>query len=182
MRRLTGILPFLFFISSCVTMDEERVQKDRQPEQPVAVEPYTEKVDLRELQQNLQMVKNQHDLGLDERSFNTCDVAAGYSRTNNCRIKVFSVLPIQILCRNSRGTVEAVNDYELRPLVSDSIKWQIAGYEGGSRSSRSGHLQIRLVSNKGIYRQKLTLFKDKKYLRLRVSSAERIIVPADWCS
>jgi hypothetical protein len=139
-----------------------------------------ERVDLNQLQKVLRMDRDQRNLGLKVKKFNTCKVGSGYTKNRYCRQKYLSVVHFRIRCRASTGTVEEVSHTELMPMTS-RLQWMLAGQIGRIRTDYEGFGQIIIVTNFNPRNNRLILRGHENNLGLRLNGVSHIMVPSDWC-
>lgn len=139
-----------------------------------------EQIDTAGLQRSLDMERPADDLGFAERQFNTCDAGYGYSSTHNCRSRHFVVVHFRLQCRDSDGTVSSTN-YQVRPVHSDQVKWNLGGYESFTRTDHDGFGQIRWIAPSSQKKNRLRLTVNGKFLALTAEEITRVVAPDQWC-
>jgi len=205
---VSSIFYIVVISAGCVSVEELRDSRDSRYKQPTTSEvhgrPHSAKrrssptkynsqprtieiapiksVDLFKLQKILGMSRSISSLGYQEKRFNTCRDAANIFSKQNCQTGFLIVLHLQLLCRDSMGTVQHVSNFSLTPVVSSHVKWKIGSISGFSKTDRDGFGQVLLVNSYPLISKKLLLQVKNYALRLDVKQVKRIIVPEDWCS
>ncbi len=90
------------------------------------------------------------------------------------------VIHFQLQCRDSEGTISNA-DYEVTPVVSDRVKWNLGKAEGLTETDTAGYGQIRYIASSSQKNQKLRLTVNGKYLILTASEVRRVVAPGSWC-
>lgn len=140
-------------------------------------------IDYEMLQKSLGLDRDIHELGYEEKSFNTCEVGYGYSSNKNCRLEYLAVINFQLLCRDSQGTISTpLTREDMRPLNGRTVNWTLHGLRGSSRLDDDGHGQIKTVFKNSPKFQRLKLNVDSDNLYLRAGEIKRVVTPSNWCN
>ncbi|WP_413289164.1 hypothetical protein [Bdellovibrio sp. HCB337] len=155
-------------------------EKTTMPSEPVDTS--APSVDYIGLQRALGMEIPTNNLGYKEKVFNTCEAGYGYSSTHNCHREYMVVINIQLQCRDSVGQVsEGVNNADLSPIASKTVKWNLKGTQGTSQTDFDGFAQIMTVSNMSQKQQRLKLAVGNEFLYMRANEITRVVTPRNWC-
>lgn len=138
-------------------------------------------IDLRGLKRALKLSAPLEKLGYREKGFNSCQVGYGYSPTQNCRSLTLIAIHFRLQCRESEGTIESLQNYELRDITSRDMRWTIGNLTGTTETNGQGYGEILLVAPRSLRRQSLRLTRDEHFVGFTAGEVTRIIAPADWC-
>lgn len=139
-------------------------------------------IDYPALQRHLGLDKDRETLGFFEKSFNTCDAGNGFSRSQNCRQENFVVLQIQLLCRDSEGTISQVlTAQDLRPLDYRQVRWSLKGIQGTVTSDDKGFVQILTTSRRSQRKERVRIAVGNEFLYMRAADIRQVITPKPWC-
>jgi hypothetical protein len=183
------VLSFLF-LAACSSSPIK--EKKYSPAPKVEVEKYTQQkpersdsepqIDEASLQSWLGLQRSFEDLGYSEKSFNTCDVGFGYSKSNECQKKHMVIIHYRLQCRDSEGTVQrALTSADLRNIASEEVRWTLPGKNGTSRTDGEGYGQIRGIFSASQKNQRLKLGVGNDYLYMRANEITQVVTPGSWC-
>lgn len=140
-------------------------------------------IDFESIKRHLQMDRERTSLGLQEKSFNTCDTGYGYSKSQNCRQQNLTVIQFRLLCRDSEGTISTVlTESDLRPLERRSVRWNIRNSKGVTYTDSDGYGQILLASNASEKTQRVRIAIGNEFLYMRAGELQKVITPRPWCN
>ena len=121
-------------------------------------------------------------MGYFEKSFNTCQVGFGYSKTENCKQQFFVVAHFKVMCRDSEGTISTIlTEEDLRPVAHQDLKWFLKNAQGSLQTDTDGYGQIILTSAISQKNQRLRVSNSKDFLLLRAGDVRLLMVPKNWC-
>jgi hypothetical protein len=139
-------------------------------------------IDYDGLQKSLGLSRGLSEYGYLEKDFATCDVGYGYSSTHRCRKNIFVVIQIQLLCRDSEGTVSTTLRYDdMKPLTNRTIKWEMAGDRGSVVLDGQGRGQIRSIFASSPREKRLKVSTQNDFLYMQAGSIRRVVTPQSWC-
>jgi hypothetical protein len=118
------------------------------------------------------------DLGFSEKAFNPCSF--GLNGTGGCGDRYFTVVHFQLLCRDTEGTVSEA-PLRLQPIVTDNVRWKVAGLTGGTRTDSNGYGQLTVMSNRSTRGQRLLLHIGPQFVAFDVSEVSKIVLPKNFC-
>ncbi len=184
------ILVCALFLSACASTPEEdpaereevlfpelRNKRPYQRDQAPA-----EIIDYDGLQRSLGLSRGLSEYGYQEKDFATCDVGYGYSSTHRCRKNIFVVIQIQLLCRDSEGTVSTTLRYDdMTPLTNRSISWELAGDRGTLTLDGQGRGQIRSIFAATPREKRLKISTQNDFLYMQAGAIRRVVTPQKWC-
>lgn len=190
--RLFRVLIFAFALtlSACAsTPEEDSTQQDEvlfpelRNKRPYEREQApAEIIDYDGLQRSLGLSRGLSDYGYQEKDFATCDVGYGYSSTHRCRKNLFVVIQIQLLCRDSEGTVSTTLRYDdMTPLTNRTIRWEFAGDRGSLVLDGQGRGQIRSIFASTPREKRLKIATQNDFLYMQAGAIRRVITPKNWC-
>lgn len=192
MKKIGLGLSILFLAGCASTSDYKRpVFVYNPPAKPTAQTPKTESVsddsngsiDEIALKKFLGLDIEPQSLGYRERSFNTCDVGFGYSKSKNCRQQHMVLIQFRLQCRDSEGTVSRVlSSEDLQPISRKEVRWNLPGQKGVTETDSEGYAQILAIAPGSQRSQRLKLAKGNDFLYLRAGEITQIVTPRDWCS
>ena len=142
----------------------------------------SEEIDYVSIQRLLGLDFDYKKLGYFEKTFNTCQVGFGYSKTENCKPLFFIVAHFQMLCRDSEGTISTIlTKDDLRPVPHQDIRWFLKNADGALQTDAEGYGQVILASAISQKNQRLRVSNSKDFLLLRAGDVRQFIVPKNWC-
>ncbi len=137
-------------------------------------------LDLNDLSDRLQMGRSSADLGFQHKAFNTCRLGVENPGAP-CRDLYYNDLRFRLQCRATEGTVEHVSNFELTPLYTNSLKWQVGPQSGHIPTSPDGFGHLRWISTTPNHNARV-IFKSKTHsLSQAPSQLSRLILPNYWC-
>ena len=149
---------------------------------PVSAEPAAGHVDLDKLQETLGLNGAREDVGYNEKSFGTCEMGYGFSRSRDCRTQFLVVLRFQLQCRESEGTSADVVDQQIiHPIRSDKVRWNLGTSQGYTKTDPDGYGVVRFLAPRSQKRERAKLTVDGRYLVMRAEDMSRMVAPANWC-
>jgi hypothetical protein len=166
-------LALLIFLVGCATTAP--INQARDPEGQ-KVGGYS----LMQLQSELGINRSTQDLGVVEKSFDSCKYSIKENGTR-CGPRYLTVLHFQIVCRDSEGTVDNVVT-NFKPLSSDHVEYQLAGGRGILRTDGGGYGQLQVVSTLPLHEQRLVITIGREFLGKQLSEVEQLVVPNYWCN
>lgn len=190
------ILMFLCLCSvvSCSTMSPKTDSPASAPQAPQAetkksskekgsiVLEEAENVDLAGVQRALNISRDRNDLGVIEKTFNTCEVGSGYSKVKNCRTKTFGLIHFRIQCRDTDGTTsEVVTAANLAAMSNQDLTWSMKNAKGDATTDAQGYAQIRYAADGSQKSQRLRVGTKTDFLYLKANEIKQVIVPNYWC-
>lgn len=134
-----------------------------------------------EVQTALHLEREISILGFEEIPFDSCQIASPHV-DKSCGPRIFTLLHLQVLCRNSQGTVTEISKADLTPIVNSRFSWELGRVRGISESDEFGYVQVRSISQKAAKSERLKLSLGENFLLLRAKEAQKIVVPHDWCA
>lgn len=135
--------------------------------------------DLAQLQSALGMDRSPRELGLSEKMFDSCrNHVQGDS--GKCGMRYLSVLNFKLTCRDSEGTTQEVVT-TTRPLVSDSVQFQLDGQRGVLQSDHEGYVQLRAVTAKPVRGHRLVITVGKQFFGKDIEEVDQLVLPNYWC-
>jgi len=139
-------------------------------------------VDFIALQKALGLNRLPEILGFKEKVFNSCQVGYGYSATQNCRNLNFTVIHIQLLCRDSEGTVSVgIDRTEQTPIAKKSVTWALKGKGGVSETDLQGYAQLVAVTPRSQRKERLKVAIGNDFLYMRANEITKVVTPKSWC-
>lgn len=174
------VLIGLLGLAACATKPPvTEKQRDRDKPYPKSPAPEIEPaIDLKLVQDRLNMNRSSQELGFEQKRFNACDL--GISKTQ-CQDQYLVAVHFQIMCRDSTGTVESVNSWAFEPLQSSYIYWRLQPRRGRIRTDKSGYGQVLTSIPTTIRPKSLILISGSKSLQIGLDGVRKIVVPKDWC-
>lgn len=173
---------FIFLIA-CSTTPKKA---DPAPESlPVSssVKTEEENIDYPSIQRSLGMSREMNNLGYAEKSFNTCEMGYGFSRSQNCHKEIFAVIHFQLLCRDSQGTIStALTRDDMEALAGRKIRWSLHKKSGAVVLDHDGHGQILMSFPQSPKYQRLKLAAGNDALYLKAGEIKRVVTPSNWCN
>lgn len=151
---------------------------------PTAKTPTQEEghIDYNAIQTYLKMDRSSEDLGYAEKVFNTCEVGYGYSRSQNCHKEYFVVLNFRLMCRDTEGTISTIlTDADVAPIAGKDVRWALNKIGGNTTTDGLGYAQIRTVSSKSQFHQRLKIAVGNDFLYMRSDEIKKVITPRSWC-
>jgi hypothetical protein len=132
-----------------------------------------------EIQQQLGLNRSVMELGLEEKSFDSCSLPVK-DGMGKCGQRYMAVLNFQIVCRDSEGTVsEVVTNF--KPLVNDHIVYQLGGGRGVLKTDGNGYSQLLMIGSLPLHGHQLILTVGDQDLGKELSEIKRLVVPKYWC-
>lgn len=184
MLLLGGLCLAELLLTGCATTHAPFGESDNgllPPEDTAEQSSPAERIDIDGLQRAMGMERSNDDLGYEEKAFNTCKAGYGYSSTHNCRKQNLVVIHFLLQCRDSMGT-ESSTDYEIQPVGSAKVKWNLGQAQGFTETDGDGYGQVRWVTPASQRREKLRLTVDGKFMILTASEISRVVAPKNWCN
>ncbi len=174
------LFSLLSLFIGCATIDrpEPEVTYDPTQPRPDRVPP---NISLSELRDILRMNHRKNDLGFQEEKFNECEVGVSNRQNSGCYDWHLTVINLQLLCRNSSGTVQSLSAQDLRPLRNQNLQWRLGRVPGQTQLDREGYGQILALTPISPRNHYLRLTSGENFLRMSAASARFIVVPEDWC-
>lgn len=179
------ILLIVFFgLAACTTTSKVIPAAEPLPGAPSKpAEDEAENVDWFALQASLGLSREPEQLGFAEKTYDTCQVGYGYSRSNRCRKQTFTVIHFRLMCRDSEGTISQVlNEEDLQSIADRQIVWNLKGTHGVVRTDGRGYGQIRVAVAKSHRGERLRLATGPEFLYMRAGEITRVVTPKPWCS
>ncbi|WP_413577688.1 hypothetical protein ACLVWU_04575 [Bdellovibrio sp. HCB290] len=140
-------------------------------------------IDAVAIQRALQLERNVEQLGIQEKSFNTCEMGYGYSRNKDCRTAYMTVLNVRLLCRDSVGTISTVlTEADVTPIAAQTIRWNLKNVHGEFITDGLGYGQLVALSYRSQKRERLKLSLGNEFLYMRANEITKVITPRPWCS
>ncbi|WP_413580679.1 hypothetical protein [Bdellovibrio sp. HCB288] len=140
-------------------------------------------IDAVAIQRALHLERNVEQLGIQEKSFNTCEMGYGYSRNKNCKTAYMTVLNVRLLCRDSEGTISTVlTEADVTPIAAQTIRWSLKNVSGEFVTDGLGYGQIVALSYRPQKRERVRLALGNEFLYMRAHEITKVITPRPWCS
>ncbi|MBC7372283.1 MAG: hypothetical protein H7326_11995, partial [Bdellovibrionaceae bacterium] len=100
-------LSLCLFVVGCASTPKESLPVGNLPPRVMLPPAQSQEtaIDYPALKRSLDLDRSPEALGLTEKAFNSCEAGYGYSTSHNCRRLYFTVINVQLLCRDSEGTV-----------------------------------------------------------------------------
>lgn len=130
------------------------------------------------LESSLGMQRSLDELGYQEKSFNPCSF--GLNSENGCRLRYFTVLHFQLLCRDTEGTI-SVAPTDIRPIFSNDLRWELLGQTGNTQTDASGYGMFTMMSDKSSRDQRLIIHIGSQFLVVNVSEVTKLVLPKNFC-
>ncbi|MGE5085221.1 MAG: hypothetical protein ACM3MG_02910 [Bacillota bacterium] len=172
---------FLLTITACTTTPK----KETVYIPPTAKEPSGSElpsIDYISIQRELHLDRPAEQLGYAEKSFNTCDMGYGYSKSQNCRSLYMVVLNVRLMCRDSEGTISTIlTDADVSPIAGRKVRWNLKAVQGAVVTDNQGYGQIVAVSPRSERRERVKLAVGSEFLYMRANEITKVITPKPWC-
>lgn len=154
--------------------------KTNRPTEPI--ETSGSSIDYIGLQRSLGMEIPITRLGYKEKIFNTCEVGYGYSGTHDCHRQYMVVINFQLQCRDTEGQVsEGVHHSDVRPIADKSVRWNLKGIQGNTKTNFDGFGQVLAVSPMSQRQERIKLGVGNEFLYMRANEINRVVTPRPWC-
>ncbi|MBC7370101.1 MAG: hypothetical protein H7326_05330, partial [Bdellovibrionaceae bacterium] len=106
----------------------------------------------------------------------------GYSTSHNCRRLYFTVINVQLLCRDSEGTVSVgIDRADQTPIARRAMSWTLKGSNGISQTDSEGFAQVQTVTSISQRTQRLKLSVGNDFLYMRANEITKVVTPKSWC-
>ena len=139
-------------------------------------------IDYSSIQRELHLDRPAEQLGYSEKSFNTCDMGYGYSKSHNCRSLYMVVLNVRLMCRDSEGTISTVlTDADVAPIAGRTVRWNLKAVQGSVITDHQGYGQIVTVSPRSERKERIKLAVGSEFLYMRANEITKVITPKPWC-
>ena len=140
------------------------------------------RIDYNAIQTYLKLDRPVEELGYTEKAFNTCEAGYGYSRSQNCHKEYFVVLNFRLMCRDTEGTISTIlTDADVAPIAGKDVRWALNKISGNTSTDGLGYGQIRTVSPKSQFHQRLKIAVGNDFLYMRSDEIKKVITPRSWC-
>ena len=136
--------------------------------------------DMDQLQSKLGLARGAKDLGYVEKIFDGCRMGVR-GEDGSCGSRYFAVVNFRLVCRDTEGTTETIVT-NVRPVITDSVRWKVAGLNGVTHTDDNGYGSVQLVGLKPARGQRLVLTVGRQFLGLEISQVSQIVVPVYWCT
>lgn len=171
----------LLILSACTTTAPQKMPTPTAPPPPVD-DGRDANIDYESIKRHLHMDRERTALGIEEKSFNTCETGYGYSKSQRCRQQNLTVIHFRLLCRDSEGTISTVlTDADLRPLERRSVRWNIQNSKGVTYTDSDGYGQILMAFNGPQKSQRVRIAIGNEFLYMRAGELQKVITPRPWC-
>jgi hypothetical protein len=179
-----GVSVFLIFAAACSTTPmSTTVIKPLPTTAAPPPQEHETSIDYLALKKSLGLDRSADSLGIAEKPFNSCGAGYGYSNSNNCRRLYFTVIHVQLLCRDSEGTVSTGIDRADQTAISNrDVIWTLKGSSGRTRTDSDGFLQILSVNPNSQQTQRLKLSVGNDFLYMRANEITKVVTPKSWCN
>jgi hypothetical protein len=142
----------------------------------------TPSIDYFSIQRELHLDRPAEELGYSEKSFNTCQMGYGYSKSQDCRNLYFVVLNVRLMCRDSEGTISTVlTEADVAPIAGRTVRWNLKAIQGSVITDHQGYGQIVAVSPRSERRERIKLAVGSEFLYMRANEITKVITPKPWC-
>lgn len=139
-------------------------------------------IDYSSIQRELHLDRPAEQLGYTEKSFNTCDMGYGYSKSRNCRSLYMVVLNVRLMCRDSEGTISTIlTDADVAPIAGRTVRWNLKAVQGAVITDHQGYGQIVAVSPRSERKERIKLAVGSEFLYMRANEITKVITPKPWC-
>lgn len=172
----------LLFVSSCTTTDKST--RKVQPSEPRGTLPPQQRiqpVDLVALSQRLGMYKDVSDVGFFERTFNDCSLPKEHRLSYGCSTQILTAIQFRMRCRDSEGTVQSVSNYELEPLVTAAVRWNLSQYSGTTSTNSSGFGRVLVRSPRSLRNERFRLTHNNQMMAVSAAEVRQFVLPKYWC-
>lgn len=173
----------LLILSACTTTAPQKTPTATAPPPSPVDDAREANIDFESIKRQLNMDRERTVLGIEERSFNTCEMGYGYSKSQKCRTQNLTVINFRLLCRDSEGTISTVlTESDLRPLERRSVRWNIQHSKGTTYTDSDGYGQILMAFNGPQRSQRVRIAIGNEFLYMRAGELQRVITPRPWCN
>ena len=139
-------------------------------------------IDYSSIKRELHLDRPVEHLGYSEKSFNTCDMGYGYSKSHNCRSLYMVVLNVRLMCRDSEGTISTVlTDADIAPIAGRTVRWNLKAVQGSVITDHQGYGQIVAISPRSEKKERIKLAVGSEFLYMRANEITKVITPKPWC-
>lgn len=144
--------------------------------------PEDARLDKTKLADSLGVLKDVEDIGFHQVSFNDCSIPRRFRKGSSCSTQYLAVINFRMRCRNSEGTVEQqVSQYELTPLVSNSVKWGVGKLEGNTRTDSRGYGRAIIRSWTPVDSKLFRLTANGQVMAVTAKQVRQFVLPRYWC-
>jgi hypothetical protein len=172
-------------LSACSSAPKNDFPAEKTPV-PILTKPAQDRdttIDIPALKRSLGLDRAAEALGLTEKAFNTCDAGYGYSNTHNCRRLYFTLVHIQLLCRDSEGTVSTgIDRADQTPISRRPVSWNLNGPKGLTETDGEGFAQIQSLGPSSQRTQRLKISVGNDFLYMRANEITKVVAPKSWCN
>lgn len=128
------------------------------------------------------LFRDQTEVGFRQSSFNDCTLPRDLRKNHRCSTQYLSLINFRMRCRDSEGTVdEQVSNYELTPLRSRHIKWEVGSLNGKTQTDSRGYGQVIVRSWAPIESQQFRLTANGHIMGVPVKQVRQFVLPKYWC-
>lgn len=174
-----GVIFLVLMATGCTTGDIKQT--------PIAPEPQSQlhRLDLQEVQHDLDMEPPTSFVGYREKRFDACKMQSELPAITDCSNAYFIQLGLKIYCRPTEEPEGiALSESDLTPLANRDLVWKMA-----DASSISGHLHTDLsgsgiiltIAQHSLRKKHLRVSTGKDYLIMTAGDVTQIETPVSWC-
>ncbi|QDK44501.1 MULTISPECIES: hypothetical protein [unclassified Bdellovibrio] len=176
------LLAALLALTACTT-SPTKPTPSKTPPMATEVGQESSPVDPVAIQRALHLDRNVEQLGVEEKSFNSCEMGYGYSRNKDCRTMYMTVLNVRLLCRDTEGTISTVlTESDVTPIAGQTIRWSLKNVQGEYQTDGLGYGQIVALSPRSQKRERVRISYKNEFLYMRANEITKVITPRPWCS
>lgn len=176
------LLAALLALTACTTTPTAPTPS-KIPPMAAEVGEESSRIDYGAIQRTLHMDRSVEQLGVEEKSFNSCEMGYGFSRNRDCRTQYMVVLNVRLLCRDSEGTISTIlTEADVTPIAAQNIRWNLKNLQGQFQTDGLGYGQIVAISPRSQKRERLKLALGNDFLYMRANEITKVITPRPWCS
>jgi hypothetical protein len=135
------------------------------------------------LAKQLGLFKDKTDIGFKQITFNDCSIPRTFRKNSQCSTQFLAMINFRMRCRDSEGTVEQqVTNYELTPLTSNSVKWELGSLNGYTKTDSRGFGQVFVRSWSRVDNQQFRLTANGQIMGVSAKQVRQFVLPRYWCN
>ncbi|WP_413560329.1 hypothetical protein [Bdellovibrio sp. HCB209] len=176
------LLAALVALTACTTTPPAP-SPSKTPPMATEIGQESSQIDTMAIQRALRMERDVEKLGVEEKTFNSCEMGYGYPSNRDCRTQYMVVLNVRLLCRDSEGTISTIlTEADVAPIAAQNIRWNLKNIQGQFQTDGLGYGQIVAISSRSQKRERLKLSLGNDFLYMRANEITKVITPRPWCS